>query len=131
LQRQFSLANRFNYDFNHVMFYDNAVGGENYSWTQTEVQHMRDWFNNNGHQDVGLIWNARNFSVAKQNCSKIPLVDHVMIEGSDQEFERALALLDKYHLADNTVVIMRRITGETANGKSLAVGLRSGKYFIW
>jgi len=86
MQNLFNLANTFNYDFNHLMFYDNATGGNSYSWTETEVQHMRTWLDTNGHSDIELMWNARNFSQANQNWSTNSLVDHVMIEGSADDF---------------------------------------------
>ncbi|TWU28636.1 hypothetical protein [Bythopirellula polymerisocia] len=90
LQHQFQLANIFNYDIDHLMFYDNATTYQgtqyNYSWTETEVQYMRDWLDTNGHQDISLMWNARNFSQANQNWSANSLVDHVMIEGSADDF---------------------------------------------
>ncbi|TWU28662.1 hypothetical protein [Bythopirellula polymerisocia] len=86
MQHQFDLADTYNYDFDHLMFYDNATGGNSYSWTETEVQHMRSWLDTNGHQDISLMWNARNFSQANQNWSANSLVDHVMIEGSADDF---------------------------------------------
>ena len=81
-----SVRTHFNYDIDHLMFYDNATtyqGAQySYNWTEVEVQHMRSWLDTNGHQDVNLIWNARNFSQANQNWAENPVVDHVMIEGS-------------------------------------------------
>ena len=86
LQQKFQEANNFNFEIDHLMFYDNATtyqGTEyNYSWTETEAQHMRSWLDANGHQDVSLIWNARNNSQVNRNWSANSIVDHVMIEAS-------------------------------------------------
>ncbi|WP_145284451.1 hypothetical protein [Pirellulimonas nuda] len=68
------------------MFHDTRVDDNLYSWTQTEAQHMREWLDTNGHEDINLIWNARNNSQANRDWAANPLVDHVLIEGSAGDF---------------------------------------------
>ena len=90
LQQKFNVAGNFNYDIDHLLVYDNATTYQgtqyNYNWTESEVQHMRDWLDSNGHQDVALVWNARNFSQANQDWATNMLFDHVMIEASADAF---------------------------------------------
>ena len=86
LQQKFQGANNFNYEIDHLMIYDERgtyQGTEYlYSWTETEAQYMRDWLDTNGHQDVSMIWNARNNSQANRDWSESSLIDHVLIEAS-------------------------------------------------
>jgi hypothetical protein len=107
LERQIELADSFNYQFDHVLIYNNAVGGESYQWTVAEVQHMRDWLDTNGLQGVNLIWTARNFGQSDRNWSTNPLIDHVMIEGSADDFlnnsNNKLTLLNWLWTNPNTV----------------------------
>ncbi|QDU88916.1 hypothetical protein Pla175_23000 [Pirellulimonas nuda] len=86
LQQKFQEASNFNHAIDHLMFYDNATSYQgtqyNYNWTEVEAQHIRSWLDTNGHQDVSLIWNARNNSQANRDWSASALIDHVMIEAS-------------------------------------------------
>jgi regulation of enolase protein 1 (concanavalin A-like superfamily) len=91
LAQIFNEANVLGYKLKNIMFYDNALNRTNpngavtltnYNWTVTEVQHMRNWLDANGHASVGLIWDARSNSPGNRAWIQNPLVDHVMIEAN-------------------------------------------------
>ncbi|WP_411845034.1 hypothetical protein AAFN60_14195 [Roseibacillus persicicus] len=86
LEDIFSFENSFNYDLSILMFYDERgtyQGTEYlYEWTETEVQYLRDWLDDNGHSDVELMWNVRNNGARAQQFAANPVVDLVEIEAS-------------------------------------------------
>ncbi len=77
---KFEDAATFGYTLGNIMIYDNAVGTNSYSWTVAEVQQIRDYLDANGHAEVGLMWNARNNSLANKNWCKNALIDAVLLE---------------------------------------------------
>ncbi len=79
---KFERASRLGYAVNRIMFYDNKTGDVDYSWTDAEIQEMRDWLDSNGHRDVRLVTNCRN-----NNCRRMcehPLVDDIMLEAAPE-----------------------------------------------
>lgn len=86
LEDIFSFEDNFGYDLTAIMFYDERgtfQGNEYlYQWTDIEIQHLRDWMDENGHADVELKWNVRNNSVRNRELAAHPLVDSVEIEAS-------------------------------------------------
>lgn len=89
LEKKFKGFDSAGYFINGIMFFDNFVGSSSnnggvvYSWTQNEVQEMRDWLDAN-HPNVKLYWNARNFSIANKNWCESTLVDDVVIEAKPE-----------------------------------------------
>lgn len=78
LSASFARESTYGVNYDVLMFFDenstyqgNTYG---YRWTVTEVQHMRDWLNANGHADVKLMWDARNNSQANRNWALNSLV---------------------------------------------------------
>ncbi len=51
-------------------------------WSTEEVTRMRTWLDNNGHQGVRLVWNARNFGTQSQAWCQSDLVDDILIESA-------------------------------------------------
>ncbi|MBK1825465.1 hypothetical protein [Haloferula rosea] len=86
LEDIFSLERNFGYELTAIMFYDERgtfQGTEYlYEWTDTEIQYLRDWLDDNGHSDIELKWNVRNNSVRNQQIAAKPIVDSVEIEAS-------------------------------------------------
>ncbi|MGJ8696584.1 MAG: hypothetical protein ACSHYF_09720 [Verrucomicrobiaceae bacterium] len=78
--------NTYNFDLSIIMFYDERgtfQGTEYlYQWSEIEIQYLRDWLDENGHEDIELMWNVRNNSVRNQELAAHPLVDSVEIEAS-------------------------------------------------
>lgn len=90
LEEIFGAERTFDYDLTILMFYDERGtfrGTEYlYQWTETEIQFLRDWMDENGHADVELMWNVRNNGVRNRELAVNPLVDSVQIESSTTAF---------------------------------------------
>lgn len=86
LEEIFSLERNFGYELKIIMFYDErgTFQGDEYlyEWTETEIQYLRDWLDDNGHEDIELMWNVRNNSLRNRQLAAHPLVDSVEIEAS-------------------------------------------------
>jgi hypothetical protein len=87
LATEFATATKRAYDIDRIMFYDNAIDTNNYTWTTNEVQYMRDWLDTNGHASVGLMYNARNNGTAVRNWCKHALVDDILLEASEDTWK--------------------------------------------
>lgn len=66
---------RFGYKFKWVMPFDNQPNEDRtapvYTWSDAELQELRDWLDNNGRADVRIITNVRNNGAASRaNVSK-------------------------------------------------------------
>ena len=79
---KFSSAASYGYTLGNLMFYNNATGGVNYSWTTNEVQLMRSYLDSLGHTNVGLFWDDRAFDVGDQAWDNNPLVTGVLLEAN-------------------------------------------------
>lgn len=80
INERFAHGTRFGYQVGNIMIYDNRVDGLNYDWTFEELQAMRSYLDANGGRNVGIIYNARNYSLrVRQFCSH-PLVTGVLLE---------------------------------------------------
>lgn len=71
---------RFGYGVDNIMIYDNAVDGANFNWTFDELQAMRTYLDSLGRQDVGIIYNARNYALRVRQFCAHPLVTGVLLE---------------------------------------------------
>ena len=76
----FADAATFGYSFGNIMFYGNAHNGVSYTWTQAEVQEMRNYLDSNGHSNIGLLWDARSNSAGDRAWCSNSLVTGVLLE---------------------------------------------------
>lgn len=90
LSQSLQEARNYNFKLNYLMFYDEAGTYQGatylYNWTVTEVRHIREWLDANGHADIELIYDVRNNSQANRDWALNPLVNHIMIEASTTSF---------------------------------------------
>jgi hypothetical protein len=86
LDSKFAEAVEYGFGLNLIMFYNNAVDTNNYSWTTNEVQRMRDHLDATGHTNVGLMWNARLYNNDNRDWCENPLVTDVLLEANPSKW---------------------------------------------
>lgn len=84
LVTKFRREQTFDVSIKWIMPFDNQPGEDRtapiYQWSDAELQELRDWLDNNGHADVQLLINARNFGVRTQTFAQKPIMDGMSIE---------------------------------------------------
>jgi hypothetical protein len=92
LEEKFKTIDAGGYTVKGIMFFDNFIGSNSkaskgvvYSWTEYEVQRMRDWLDVN-RPNVILYWNARNFYKTSKNWCANDLVDGIFLEGNPSKW---------------------------------------------
>jgi hypothetical protein len=78
----FKEANAYGYNIGSFMLYNNAVSGASASYSEEDIQNVRDWLDENGHADVELFFNLRAYKNAALGRAKNPNIAGVVLEAA-------------------------------------------------
>jgi hypothetical protein len=85
-------AKDWGYSVRFILLYDkgreNDAGKRRIStWTTNEVQRLRTWMDQHGHQDIKLIYNARNYSPRSRSLLESPAIAAALNEGCTEYWQ--------------------------------------------
>ena len=80
IEAKFKDAAKCGFTIRAIMFYDNKNNDTMYTWTTAQVQDLRNVLDSSGHQDVDLMFDARNNQPAVRAWCSNPLVKGVVLE---------------------------------------------------
>ena len=73
----FNLANTYGYTFGSIMLYDAAAP---YEFTTNEIQQVRNYLDQTGRTNIGLMFDARNNQIGVQQKISMPVINDVVLE---------------------------------------------------